>query len=83
MVSQASHLICLSSVVGLIEQYLGLYTKETPRWRNAVQFAATYNWTELVENSTMEYLLYKGVSSRFIDEFVEGATRTNYGQVNL
>lgn len=82
-ISQASHLICLSSVAEMIERYLGLYTKETPRWRNAAQFVATYNWTELVENSAMEYLLHKGVFRRFIAEFLEGATRVNYGQVSL
>jgi len=83
VISQASHLICLCSVAEVIERYLGLYTKETPRWRNAAQLVATYNWTELVENSAMEYLLRKGVSRRFVAEFVEGATRVNYGQVSL
>jgi len=83
VISQVSHLICLSSVAEMIERYLGLYTKETPRWRNAAQLVATYNWTELVENSAMEYLLHQGVSRRFVAEFVEGATRVNYGQVSL
>ncbi|KAF5355736.1 hypothetical protein D9756_004026 [Leucocoprinus leucothites] len=67
-------------VTAMIKQYVGLYTKETPKWDDVAQLDATYGWTELTGSSTMEYLLHKGVSRRYISELVEGATRVNYGQ---
>jgi prenylcysteine oxidase/farnesylcysteine lyase len=66
----------------MINQYVGLYSKEAPRWDNIAQLSALFGWIELTASSTMEYLLHKGVSRRYISELVEGATRANYGQVN-
>ncbi|KAJ3575893.1 hypothetical protein NP233_g794 [Leucocoprinus birnbaumii] len=67
-------------VTSMIQQYIGLYTKETPKWDSVAQLDAEYGWTELTGSSTMEYLLHKGVSRKYISEMVEAATRVNYGQ---
>lgn len=66
----------------MIQRYLGLYSKDTPKWDDIGHLSATYGWTELTASSTMEYLLHKGIGRRYISELVEGATRVNYGQVN-
>jgi prenylcysteine oxidase/farnesylcysteine lyase len=65
----------------MLKTYVGLYSKNTPKWIDIARLSATYNWTELTGSSTMEYLLRRGVSPRYISELVEAATRTNYGQV--
>ncbi|KXN81104.1 Farnesylcysteine lyase [Leucoagaricus sp. SymC.cos] len=67
-------------VKAMIDQYIGFYSKETPKWEDIAQLSEAYGWTELTGSSTMEYLLHRGISRRYISELVEGATRVNYGQ---
>ncbi|KAF9454994.1 hypothetical protein P691DRAFT_770093 [Macrolepiota fuliginosa MF-IS2] len=67
-------------VDAMIKKFVGLYSKEAPKWDDVAHLSSMYGWTELTSSSTMEYLLHQGVSRRYISELVEGATRVNYGQ---
>ncbi|KAJ7101021.1 Prenylcysteine lyase-domain-containing protein [Mycena crocata] len=67
-------------VDSMINKFLTLYSPETPRWDNITHLATALGWTDLVNQSTSEYLKAEGVSNQFISELVEGSTRVNYGQ---
>jgi len=64
----------------MIKQFVGLYTTESPRWDNIAALSEKYEWSELTNSTTFEYLQSLGVSSQFATELVEAATRVNYGQ---
>jgi len=64
----------------MMDQYIQIYTLEAPRWDNISSLATTYRWTDMVAQTTAEYLDTHGVSPKFTREFVEAATRVNYGQ---
>lgn len=65
----------------MIAKFLNLYTPDSPRWDNISDLATSFEWTSLVGQTTSEYLASQGVSDQYIKEFVEAATRVNYGQV--
>ena len=65
----------------MIEQFLWLYKPDTPRWTNITDLASQMGWTEMISQSTSEYLDLMGVSRKFSREIVEAATRVNYAQV--
>ncbi|KAF8656393.1 hypothetical protein AX16_002578 [Volvariella volvacea WC 439] len=69
-----------NAVKGMISQYLTLYTPSTPIWNNISQLRDDFKWQSLTGSKTSEYLRGQGVSDPFIFEFVEAATRVNYGQ---
>lgn len=60
--------------------FLDLYSPEAPRWDNITSLASELGWTDLIAQSTSEYLDTHGVSPKFSREMVEAATRVNYGQ---
>ncbi|KAJ7169505.1 Prenylcysteine lyase-domain-containing protein [Mycena filopes] len=64
----------------MINQFLTLYSAETPTWDNITHLSTSLNWTDLVSKSTSDYLRSEGVSDKFISELVEASTRVNYGQ---
>ncbi|KAJ7770829.1 Prenylcysteine lyase-domain-containing protein [Mycena maculata] len=64
----------------MISQFLTLYSAETPKWDNITHLSSSLGWSELVSQSTSEYLKAEGVSNQFISELVEASTRVNYGQ---
>ncbi|KAJ7139742.1 Prenylcysteine lyase-domain-containing protein [Mycena epipterygia] len=64
----------------MINKFLTLYSSETPKWDNITHLSSSLGWTELVTQSTAEYLKSEGVSDKFISELVEASTRVNYGQ---
>jgi prenylcysteine oxidase/farnesylcysteine lyase len=66
----------------MINKFLTLYTPDAPKWDNITHLSSTLGWTDLVSQSTSEYLRSEGVSDRFISELVEASTRVNYGQVH-
>lgn len=68
------------SVKAMIDQFVQLYTPEAPKWDNISSLASSFGWTDMVAQTTAEYLTTHGVSPKFTQEFVEGATRVNYGQ---
>jgi hypothetical protein len=65
----------------MINKFLTLYSPETPKWDNITHLSSSLGWSELVSQSTSEYLKAQGVSYKFISELVEASTRVNYGQV--
>ncbi|KAF8845457.1 FAD/NAD(P)-binding domain-containing protein [Paxillus ammoniavirescens] len=64
----------------LVARFLGLYTTESPRWDDVADLAARFEWVEMSNHTTIEYLVDNGVSQQFTQEMVEAATRVNYGQ---
>jgi hypothetical protein len=61
-------------------QFIQLYSPEAPRWDNISSLASSFEWTDMLSQSMAEYLDTHGVSPKFTREFVEAATRVNYGQ---
>jgi prenylcysteine oxidase/farnesylcysteine lyase len=61
-------------------QFIQLYSPEAPRWDNISSLALSFEWTDMLSQSMAEYLDTHGVSPKFTREFVEAATRVNYGQ---
>lgn len=64
----------------MIDSYLSLYTKETPRWNRVEDVSAALGFDNLVASTTLDFLQSKEVSAEYITEVVEAATRVNYGQ---
>ncbi|TFK76732.1 hypothetical protein BDN72DRAFT_890547 [Pluteus cervinus] len=69
-----------SIVQKVIQTFVTLYNPTPPKWTNVSALATEFEWTSLTEQTTKEYLESQGVSSQYIDEFVDAATRVNYGQ---
>ncbi|KAJ7693682.1 Prenylcysteine lyase-domain-containing protein [Mycena rosella] len=67
-------------VDSMIQQFLSLYSPETPKWENMTHLSSSLGWTNLITQTTSEYLKSQGVSYKFISELVEASTRVNYGQ---
>lgn len=65
----------------MVNKFLTLYSKETPRWANISSLNEEMGWEELVAQTTAEYFDSNGVYRLFTREIVEGASRCNYGQV--
>lgn len=57
-----------------------LYTRASPRWANMSSLATTFGWSDLIAQSTADYLDTHGVAPKFTREMIEAATRVNYGQ---
>lgn len=68
------------SVDTMIDQFVQLYTRGAPKWDNMSSLATAFGWTDMIAQSTSEYLDTHGVSPKFTREMVEAATRVNYGQ---
>jgi prenylcysteine oxidase/farnesylcysteine lyase len=68
------------SVDTMVDQFIHLYSPEAPRWDNITSLASSLEWTDMLAQSMAEYLDARGVSPKFTREFVEAATRVNYGQ---
>lgn len=68
----------------MIKQFVTLYTPEAGAnpFHNISALASKLEWTDLVGQSTMEYLDSQGIDQRWTREMVEAATRVNYGQVS-
>ncbi|KAJ7456623.1 Prenylcysteine lyase-domain-containing protein [Mycena latifolia] len=67
-------------VDSMIAKFLTLYSSDTPKWDNLTHLASSLGWSDLVGQTTSEYLDSEGVSNKFIFELVEASTRVNYGQ---
>jgi prenylcysteine oxidase/farnesylcysteine lyase len=66
-------------VSDLVSKYKTVYST-THGWSSVEEASAMLNFTKLTATDTASYLSSQGVGSPFIYEFVEGATRINYGQ---
>ncbi|KAG2023145.1 hypothetical protein CC2G_000832 [Coprinopsis cinerea AmutBmut pab1-1] len=69
-----------SLVKGMVDSYVQLYNKDTPRWDNLSGLSTALGFDNLVSSTISEYLLSQGVSSQYIYEVVEAATLVNYAQ---
>jgi Prenylcysteine lyase. len=69
------------SVGDMIERFVTLYSPETAKWDDISDLSASFGWTDMVAQNTLNYLETHGVSKKYAYELVEGATRVNYGQV--
>jgi prenylcysteine oxidase / farnesylcysteine lyase len=65
-------------VKDMVSRYMTLYST-THGWSSVEQVSAMLNLTELTATDTASYLLSQGVGAPFVYEFVEAATRVNYG----
>lgn len=64
----------------MINSYLALYSKDGPRWEKVEDASTALDFESITSSTTSEFLLSQGVSSNYIYEVVEAATRVNYGQ---
>ena len=69
-----------NSVNEVVAQFVTLYTRGSPKWANMSNLATSFGWSDIVAQSTAEYLDSQGISPKFTREMVEAATRVNYGQ---
>ena len=63
----------------MVSKFVTLYST-THGWSRVEELSAMLNFTEFTATDTASYLLSQGVGAPFIYEFVEAATRVNYGQ---
>lgn len=68
------------SVDTMVDQFIQLYSPDAPRWDNISSLVSSFEWADLVSQSTAEYFDTHGISLKFTREYVEAATRVNYGQ---
>lgn len=68
------------SVKSMIDQFVQLYSPDAPKWENISSLASSFEWTDMLAQTTSEYLDTHGISPKFTRELVEAATRVNYGQ---
>jgi prenylcysteine oxidase/farnesylcysteine lyase len=68
-------------VKNVVQKYLSLYSSDSPKWDNVTDLAESLGWTEMITKTTSQYFADRGVSSAYIHELIEAATRVNYGQV--
>lgn len=71
------------SVQNVVSQFVNLYNQEPPRWDNISILSREMGWTSLTEKTMGEYFAEEGLYAPWINEFVEGSTRVNYGQVRV
>ena len=64
----------------MIDSYLSLYSRDTPRWEKVEDLSAALGFENLTNVTTYEYLQSQGVATNYITEVVEAATRVNYAQ---
>ena len=65
-------------VKDMIAKYMTLYST-THGWSSVEEVSAMLNFTELTAIDSASYLVSQGVGEAFVYEFVEAATRVNYG----
>lgn len=65
----------------MTDKFVGLYTPQTPAWRNVTELVEAFDWAELVTTTGAEYFQTHGVSALFTNELIEAATLVNYAQV--
>jgi hypothetical protein len=64
-------------------QFVNLYTAGSPKWETISELVSDFEWTDMLSQTTSEYLDAHGVSEKYSREMVEAATRVNYGQVRM
>lgn len=70
------------SVRSLTEKSVTLYEPGAKIWSSIEELSNALNWTHLTSQSGDEYFQSNGVSQKFTNEIIEGATRVNYAQVS-
>lgn len=66
----------------MVDSYLNLYSKDTPRWNNVREVVDTLQFTTAVNQTGAEYFDTHDVDPRWTRELIEAATRVNYAQVH-
>ena len=69
------------SVRSVTEKFVEFYEPDAKSWTSTEELNNALNWTHLTSQTGGEYFQSNGVSQTFTNEFIEGATRMNYGQV--
>lgn len=69
------------SVRSVTERFAKLYEPDAKSWTSTEELNNALNWTHLTSQTGDEYFQNNGVSEKFTNEFIEGATRMNYAQV--
>jgi len=64
----------------MVDQFVQLYSPEAPKWDNISSLASSFEWTDMHTQTMSGYLDGLEISQKFTREFVEAATRVNYGQ---
>ncbi|KAF8588432.1 FAD/NAD(P)-binding domain-containing protein [Ramaria rubella] len=64
----------------LIDDYLMIYRPSTPSWESVPAISSYLNFSELVAQTTEEYLDSQNIDKKYSSEIIEAMTRVNYGQ---
>ncbi|KAL0066558.1 hypothetical protein AAF712_006361 [Marasmius tenuissimus] len=64
----------------MINDYLSLYSSDTPKWDDIASLAKTLGFLDMTGSTAADYFQSNGVSAQFVNEVIEAATRVNYGQ---
>ncbi len=65
----------------MTDKFVTLYEPGAKSWSFMEELNIALNWTDLTSQTGSEYFQSNGVSQKFTNEFIEGATRLNYAQV--
>ena len=67
----------------MVKDFVTLYTPQvgSSPWSNVTALAYQLEWTDIINQSTMDYFDSQGIDARWTREMIEAATRVNYGQV--
>lgn len=59
---------------------LDVYRPESPKWDSISSLVETFEWTNVVNSTTVDFFTGQGVSEQYIFEVIQAATRVNYDQ---
>jgi len=59
---------------------LDVYRPESPKWDTISSLVDTFDWSEAVNSTAVDFFTSKGVSEKYIFELIQPASRVNYGQ---
>ena len=67
----------------MMKDFVALYSPEagSKPFETLTSLATDHGWTDIVNQSTMDYFDTQGINPRWTREMIEAATRVNYGQV--
>ena len=69
------------SVRSVTDKFVKLFEPDAKSWSSIEELNNALNWTHLTSQTGDEYFQGNDVSQRYMNEFIEGATRMNYAQV--
>ena len=69
------------SVRAVLDQFVTLYEPDVKTWSSIESLNNAMNWTELTNQTGIQYFSSHGVSEKFATELIEAGTLVNYAQV--